>query len=37
MKFEELTERATELVQSTTLSNGQKLRRLAVLATETLP
>ncbi len=37
MKIEELSERATELVRSTTLSYDQKLRRLAALATETLP
>ena len=37
MEIEELTERATELVRSATMSYDQKLRRLAVLATETLP
>jgi YjjI family glycine radical enzyme len=37
MDIEELTERATELVQSGTLSYDQKLRRLAALATEVLP
>jgi YjjI family glycine radical enzyme len=37
MDIEELTERAAELVQSTTLSYDQKLRRLATLATEALP
>jgi YjjI family glycine radical enzyme len=37
MDIEELTERATELVQSGTLSYDQKLRRLATLATEVLP
>ncbi len=37
MDIEELTERATELVQSRTLSYDQKLRRLATLATEALP
>lgn len=37
MEIEELNERATELVRGATLSYDQKLRRLAVLATETLP
>ncbi len=36
MKIEELNERASELVQSATLSYDQKLRRLAALATEVL-
>src|SRR6056297_1581414 len=36
MDIEELTERATELVRSGTLSYDQKLRRLATLATEVL-
>jgi YjjI family glycine radical enzyme len=37
MEIEELTERATDLVRSGTLSYDQKLRRLAALATDPLP
>ena len=37
MEIEELNERATEMVRSATLSYDQKLRRLAVLATDVLP
>jgi YjjI family glycine radical enzyme len=36
MELEELTQRATEVVQNATLSYDQKLRRLATLATDVL-